>query len=178
MQAKRSSARLAPPQAGRSARPRLPAGRLLTIAAFAIAMGHLEAVVVVYIREILGIVPTPEDLTRTVVEQVPGWVLAVEQTREAATIVMLLCLALLAGRNTWERLGAFLFAFGIWDITYYVALKLMIGWPKSLATMDLLFLIPEQWYAPVWLPLLASCGLIACGLLCFQAARTRRPQGK
>lgn len=173
MQNTRQPKPISPRREGRPKRPPLPAARILTIAAFAIAMGHLEAVVVVYIREILGMVPTPEDLTTAVIAQVPGWVIAVEQTREAATIIMLICLALLAGRTAWERLGTFLFAFGIWDITYYVALKLMIDWPKSLATLDLLFLMPKHWYAPVWFPMLVSCGLVVAGLLCFRAASRR-----
>lgn len=157
--------------------PASPAGRVILLAAFAVAMGHLEAVVVVYIREILGLIPTPEDLTPAVLELVPGWIIAVEQTREAATIIMLVCLALLAGRNLRERLGAFLFAFGVWDITYYAALKLMIGWPQALTTMDLLFLIPGAWYAPVWVPLVVSCGLIAAGLLCFRRGRSAQGAG-
>lgn len=161
-----------PPRAGAGERPPAsPVSRVVLLAAFAVAMGHLEAVVVVYIREILGLIPTPEDLTPAVLELVPGWIIAVEQTREAATIIMLVCLALLAGRNFRERLGAFLFAFGVWDITYYAALKLMIGWPGALTTMDLLFLIPRAWYGPVWLPLAASCGLITVGLLCFRRRR-------
>jgi hypothetical protein len=136
--------------------------------AFAIAMGHLEAVVVVYIREIMGLVPTPDKLTPEALGKMPGWIIAVEETREAATILMLVCVALLAGRNGWQRLGAFLLAFGVWDITYYVALKVMIGWPASLATQDLLFLIPDPWYAPVWLPVAASCGMIGLGALCLR----------
>ena len=142
--------------------------RLLLIAAFAIAMGHMEAVVVVYIREILGMVPTPEDLTKTVIESIPGWIMEVEKSREAATIIMLVCLALLAGRTGWERLGTFLISFGVWDITYYVSLKAMIDWPKSLATLDLLFMIPAHWYGPVWLPVVISCGLIAAGVWCWR----------
>lgn len=138
--------------------------RITTIIAFSVAMGYLEAVVVVYIRKIMGIVPTPEHLGPTMLAQVPKWIANVEQTREAATIIMLVCLALLSGRNRRERLGVFMLAFGVWDVFYYVGLKALIGWPASLLTLDCLFLIPKPWYAPVWMPMAASCVLIAAGI--------------
>ena len=146
---------------------------LAALAAFAIAMGHLEAVVVVYIRRILGIVPTPEHLDRAVFEQVPKWLIATEQGREAATIIMLLALAYLVGRRPLEKLAVFLFAFGIWDIFYYVSLKILIDWPASLQTMDVLFLIPVAWFAPVWLPVTISAVMVvaALGILAGQQRR-------
>jgi hypothetical protein len=144
-------------------RSTLPA-RLGALTAFGLAMGHLEAVVVVYIRHILGIVPTPEHLDRTVYEQVPHWIIATEQGREAATIIMLVTLAYLVGRKPAERLAVFLYAFAVWDICYYVSLKVLIGWPASLQTMDLLFLIPVPWFGPVWLPVSISALMIVAAL--------------
>ncbi|MEN6301208.1 MAG: hypothetical protein ABFD96_00695 [Armatimonadia bacterium] len=138
--------------------------RLGALTAFAVAMGHLEAVVVVYIRHILNIVPTPEQLDANVYAQVPRWIVTSEQWREASTIIMLLSLAYLVGRKPVERLGVFLFAFGVWDIFYYVALKVLIGWPASLRTMDLLFLIPKAWFAPVWVPVGISAVMVVGGL--------------
>lgn len=134
------------------------------MAIFAIAMGHFEATVVVYIRAILDVVPTPEQFDAAMLHLVPGWIVASEQAREAATIVMLMTLAYLAGRNSYDRLGVFVYAFGIWDIFYYVGLKAMIDWPSSLGTMDCLFLIPQPWFAPVWVPVMVSCGLILGGI--------------
>ncbi len=144
---------------------------LTLLSAFAIAMGYLEAVVVVYIRKILGIVPTPEQLTAETIEQVPDWLIASEQSREAATIIMLVALAWLVGRTGAQKLGVFLFAFGVWDIFYYVSLKALIDWPASLATWDCLFLIPQPWYAPVWLPVVISLGMIMVGLLLLRLRR-------
>jgi len=141
--------------------------RLAALTAFAVAMGHLEAVVVVYIRHILGIVPTPEHLTRAVYEHVPQWIVVSEQWREAATIVMLVTLAFLVGRKPLEKLAVFLYAFAVWDIFYYVSLKIQLGWPASLQTMDLLFLIPSPWFGPVWLPVTISAGMIAVALALF-----------
>lgn len=150
-------------------RPVIEWGLVGAITAFGIAMGHLEAVVVVYIREILGIIPTPEHLDPAVLEQVPGWLIATEQTREAATIVMLVTLAIVAGRTARQSLGVFLYSFGVWDIMYYVALKAMLGWPASLGTLDCLFLIPAPWYAPVWVPVSISCVLIIIGVRLMRA---------
>jgi hypothetical protein len=144
------------------------------LTAFGIAMGYLEAVVVVYIRKILGIVPTPEQLDPEAIGQLPAWLISVEQTREAATIVMLLSLAIIAGRNNWQRLGTFVFAFGVWDIFYYVGLKALIDWPESLTTTDCLFLIPQPWFSPVWVPVAASCALIILGVVFMRLGARRR----
>jgi hypothetical protein len=173
--------------ATRKRRPPNPAvWRLAAVAIFAIAMGHFEATVVVYIRAILDVIPTPEQLDAATMRLVPGWVIASEQAREAATIVMLVTLAYLAGRSIYDRLGVFVYAFGIWDIFYYVALKAMIDWPSSLGTMDCLFLVPRPWFGPVWLPVAISGGLIATGLglmswqervLVESRKRPRRPSG-
>ena len=145
--------------------------RLALLSAFAIAMGYLEAVVVVYIRKILDIVPTPEEFTAQTLEQVPQWLISSEQSREAATIIMLIALAWLVGRTGGQKLAVFLFTFGIWDIFSYVSLKALIDWPASLATWDCLFLIPQPWYAPVWLPVVISLGMITVGLLLLRAFR-------
>ena len=144
---------------------------LVTLTAFGIAMGYLEAVVVVYIRHILDIVPTPEHLDPQTIAQVPDWIISSEQTREAATIIMLVALALLAGRTRIQKLAVFLFTFGVWDIFYYIGLKALISWPARWTTMDCLFLIPQPWYAPVWVPVAISAGMIAMALLLFRAAR-------
>jgi hypothetical protein len=117
------------------------------------AMGHLEAVVVVYIRKILGIGELV-DQSKELIASVPTDLIRIEISREVATIVMLVTLALLIEKNIWRRLSVFLWVFAIWDIFYYVGLKVLIGWPKSLTTLDCLFLIPIPWIAPVWLPLL------------------------
>src|SRR5262245_14596598 len=125
-------------------------------------MGWLEAVVVVYIRAVLGFahgapVPSPAELEAVL--RRADWLLPTEQGREAATLVMLATLAWLAARGWRGRLGAFLVAFGVWDIVYYVGLYALLRWPPSLATYDLLFLVPPSplWYQPVWVPVLISC---------------------
>jgi hypothetical protein len=120
---------------------------------FGIAMGYLEAVVVVYIRKILSLEGVV-DLTKMVVSQIPEYLINMEITREASTIVMLVTLSLLIEQNKWMRLSIFLWVFAVWDIFYYVSLKILINWPPSLSTVDCLFLIPIPWIAPVWIPFL------------------------
>ena len=149
-----------------------PPARLAWVALFAVAMGWLEAVVVVYIRAIIGLahsetIPPAAEVMRRFVEQ--PWLLPTEQGREAATLVMLAAVAWLAAPRWPARLGAFLVVFGVWDIFYYVALYAMLRWPPSLATMDLLFLLPPHpwWYQPVWVPVAISCVMIAGGAVLF-----------
>ncbi|MFN3876453.1 MAG: hypothetical protein ACK4L7_11140, partial [Flavobacteriales bacterium] len=84
-----------------------------------------------------------------------------EVWREAATLLMLLAPAALVARSALERFAWFCYGFGVWDIFYYVWLKALIGWPGSLLSPDLLFLIPVPWVGPVWAPCAVSLGLIA-----------------
>jgi hypothetical protein len=55
--------------------------------------------------------------------------------------------------------------FAFWDIFYYACLWLVIRWPPSLLTDDVLFLVPTPWIAPVWFPILVSLLAIAAVLL-------------
>jgi len=149
-----------------------PWTRLAVVTLYAAAMALVEAMVVYYLRRLFA------EQYATVFSarhfSFPRAYLRHEQVREGATIVMLLAVGFLAGRGWWQRLAYFLFAFGVWDIGYYVALKVMIGWPASLATRDLLFLSPRQWWAPVWEPLLASTLLIAAALALLRFVPERR----
>jgi hypothetical protein len=83
-------------------------------------------------------------------------------TREAATIVMLAVIAYLAG-STWPERGIlFLWTFAFWDLFYYLSLYILIRWPPTLRTIDVLFLIPVPWIAPVWFPIgVSSLTIIA-----------------
>lgn len=144
------------------------AARLAALALYGAAMGWLEAVVVVYIRALTGMgpgmgMPAQDEVMRRFAEL--PWLMPTEQGREAATILMLVAVGILAARGWAARFGAFLIAFGVWDITYYVALRILLGWPPSLMTYDLLFLIPPHpwWYQPVLVPVAISCAMIACG---------------
>lgn len=132
--------------------------RLGWVTLFAVAFGYLEAAVVVYLREVLY----PEGFSFPL-RLLPTRLGLIELGRELSTLVMLLGSAALAGRGFWPRFGAFAVAFGVWDLVYYVALRAMVGWPESLATWDVLFLIPGIWTGPVSSAAGIASLLVICG---------------
>ena len=144
---------------------------------FAAAFGFLEAVVVVYLRAAVGLLPgyqgTLSDVIRMsgqfyvqtqVISQFPKSLLTLEVLREAATILMLLSVALLTSAISRARAAVFLWTFAIWDIVYYAALWATVRWPLSLKDPDVLFLIPVPWLSPVWFPILVSALAMAAVL--------------
>jgi hypothetical protein len=124
--------------------------KLLLLAVFGIAMAHFEGVVVVYLRKSLGMLDS--DGNKESVEKIPEKFLLIEKSREAATIIMLVVIAFIAGADWIERGVYFLWTFAFWDLFYYVSLYILIKWPPKLTTTDVLFLIPKPWIAPVWFP--------------------------
>jgi hypothetical protein len=140
--------------------------KLFWIAVFAVSFGYLESAVVIYLRELyypsgfnisadlgfpyihFGLIPS--------LQYIPLKLLLIEVGREASTIFILVSLSMVASKNMLHRMGFFLLAFGLWDLSYYGFLKLITGWPESLSTLDILFLIPVPWIAPVWLPAMIS----------------------
>jgi hypothetical protein len=155
----------------------IPARQFLFVTLFALAFGFVEAAVVVYLRAASGLLPGYE-LTLSAVQrlargtalyppgiiQIPQSLLTVEVVREAATMIMLVSIALSATARARERFAIFLWTFALWDIAYYAGLWATIRWPTSLLDLDVLFLIPVPWVAQVWFPLLVSfLALIAVG---------------
>ena len=124
---------------------------LILLAVFGLAMAHLEGVVVVYLRKAIGIL-NPES-NRESIEKLSRQYLHIEMTREAATIIMLVVIAWLTGDSWLEKAIFFLWTFAFWDLFYYVSLYVLIKWPPTLKTIDVLFLIPKPWIAPVWFPM-------------------------
>jgi hypothetical protein len=125
--------------------------RLSLLAIFGIAMAHLEGVVVVYLRKSLGMLDSESN--KESVGKIPERFLKIEKSREAATIIMLVVIALIAGSGWIERGVFFLWTFAFWDLFYYLSLYILIKWPPELTTIDVLFLIPRPWIAPVWFPI-------------------------
>ena len=124
---------------------------LLLLALFGIAMAHFEGVVVVYLRKSLGMLDSESN--NESLGKIPDRFLKIEMTREAATIVMLLVIAYLVGETWLDRGVFFLWTFAFWDLFYYLSLYILIKWPPNLTTIDVLFLIPKPWIAPVWFPI-------------------------
>jgi hypothetical protein len=140
---------------------------LMWLTVFSIAMGFLETAVVVYLRELYY----PHGFAFPLVPIKPEIALT-EFLREAATVIMLAGIAILSVKNTYQRFACFIYAFAIWDIFYYVFLKLLLNWPESLFTWDILFLIPVPWVGPVLAPCLLSLTMI--GLALFILLRYER----
>jgi hypothetical protein len=136
-------------------------GRRLTwLTIYAVAMAYVESAVVVYLRAIYY--PQGFDFP---LAPMPPPMMAIEVGREAATLIMLLAAAMLAGTDRWERFLAFCLTFGVWDTFYYAWLWIFVRWPPSLLTWDVLFLIPVPWIGPVLAPVLVSGALVAAPLL-------------
>lgn len=122
---------------------------------FSVAMGFLESAVVVYLRSLYY-----PDGFQFPLAPISYTVAVTEIFREAATLAMLLSIGVLLGKNMAEKPAYFIFCFAVWDIFYYVFLKLLLDWPSSLLTWDILFLIPVVWIGPVLAPLILSFTMI------------------
>lgn len=135
--------------------------KLTWITIFAIAMGFLETAVVVYVRKMYY----PSGFNFPLHGFLEPSIINVELVREFATIIMLISIGVLASKKLSERLAYFLYAFAIWDIFYYIFLKIILNWPSSFFTWDILFLIPIPWIGPVLAPLLCTILMITVALL-------------
>ena len=143
---------------------------LMLMTLFAVAMALLEAAVVVYMRQ-LYYPENPLELFPLQFLLVYDPVL--ELSREAATVAMIIAVALLAERSTWtRRFAAFVFVFGVWDVFYYFWLKVLIGWPVSWLEWDVLFLIPGVWLGPWICPALIALLFVAWGFMALTSAST------
>lgn len=145
---------------------------------FGVSFGYVEAAVVAYLRALYDPIReklhperakgdlfpliTPEQLHATGPENTSR--LRIELAREAATLLMLAAAGLAIARTPQEWVAAFLIAFGVWDISFYGFLSLIIHWPASLLTWDILFLLPVPWVGPVLAPLVVSLSMILCGI--------------
>lgn len=135
--------------------------KILIVTIFAVAMAFLEATVVIYLRKIYY----QNGFNFPLKGFIEPTILNIEWIREFATIIMLLTVGYLAGKKAYEKFAYFMYAFAIWDIFYYVFLKIVLNWPQSFLTWDILFLIPWPWIGPVIAPIICSILLIAMALL-------------
>jgi hypothetical protein len=133
--------------------------KIFVVFLFGIAFAYIEAAVVAYLRSIYypsGFhFPLEMHYDRN---------LTIEFFREFATLVILLTSSWLLSRKFWEGFGYFLIIFGVWDIFYYVWLKVTINWPASFLDPDVLFLIPMPWIGPVLSAILISLTMIVIGI--------------
>jgi hypothetical protein len=145
--------------------------RWVIVIAFAIAMAWVEAASVLYIRTLVDRIepyqanPLPQETMNGALGNVELW-------REAATLVMIATLGILAGRTWRRRVGYAAIAFGVWDIFYYVFLRLISGWPRTLLDWDILFLLPLPWWGPVLAPVSIALVMIVWGTLATRSDDT------
>jgi len=174
------------PAAGPPARADL-LRRLACAAVLAAALAYIEASLVVYLRHLIAPL-RQKHFPQAAMEMLPlltlqqlgeaGRVferlLVVEVARELAPVAVLLAAAWALRRRKGELAAFFMLGFGLWDIFYYAFLKILLGWPASLATWDVLYLIPTAWVAPVWAPLAVSGTLVPAGLAVLLRGGGRR----
>ena len=149
--------------------------RLCVVVVFSIAFAYIESAVVVYLREIFhpdGFIFPLTDFGSILQHKK---LLLTEIGREAATIVLIFTGAWLFGRNRQQRFAYFLIIFAVWDIFYYVWLKVLLNWPATIMDWDILFLIPVTWASPVLYPVLISITMILFALVILYGNSRMRP---
>jgi hypothetical protein len=134
--------------------------KLFWLIILAVAFAYIEAAIVIYLRHIYY----PEGFGFPLKLR-KDYILAVEVMREFATLVILVSAGILLSKKFWEGFAYFLIMFGVWDIFFYVWLKLLIGWPGSIFEWDVLFLIPMPWIAPVIAPVSLSLIMVVIGVM-------------
>jgi hypothetical protein len=153
-------------------------GLAAALVSFGVAFGFVEAAVVVDLRTIYeplrhAVHPqaSPAELFPALtLEQLQSSsprglsLLKIELLRELATIVMLASVGAATGGSACRRFAAFLAVFGVWDLSFYLFLKVLIDWPATVWTWDLLFLLPVPWSGPVLAPMIVAVTMIVCGL--------------
>jgi hypothetical protein len=153
---------------------------------FALSFGLVEGAVAIYLGVAVGLLSGHagplSDVARLsadlhghqsqLLSNLPPSLLRVEVFREAASMLMLLSVAILAQHKRRERFAIFLWIFALRDMGYYVALWATVRWPDSPTSADVLFFIPVPWTSQVWFPLLISILTVAVILLTRPRGRT------
>ena len=128
---------------------------IIGVLIFTIALAFIESAVVVYLRALYY-----PDGFYFPLKLIDNNIAIIEILREAATVIILICIGIAMGRSRTEKFAYFLYSFAVWDIFYYVFLKLFLNWPESFFTWDILFLIPVTWVGPVIAPVINSLFMI------------------
>ena len=147
--------------------------RMLWLALFALAMAQVEASLVIHLRTIYYSA-TPLQLFPLPLSLITHRDLAIELVRELATVVMILSVALLATKGMTRVFAAFVFVFGLWDLFYYLWLKILIGWPVSWTEWDILYLLPWPWLGPWLTPALIAVLFVVWGGWVLASSRELR----
>jgi hypothetical protein len=149
--------------------------RLLVAIVFSIAFAYIESAVVVYLRAIFHPNGFTFPMAAFDITTQNKRLLLTEVGREGATLVLMSTAAWLFGRGRQQRVAWFLVIFAIWDVFYYVWLKVLLDWPATLMDWDILFLIPVIWASPVVCPVLVSAIMFALGVMILYRGSRGRP---
>jgi hypothetical protein len=142
---------------------------LIAIAALCIAIGYVDAVATFYVRGMLEVSQEGGNFAQAVTEAMPPRIVALEQTRQAATVLVLVAMAIVAGRNLQQQFGTAFYALGGWIVLRYAAIRTITDWPAGLADIDTVLYLPHAVYAPVWMPIVIGLGVAAIGVTLIRA---------
>jgi len=148
---------------------------IIRVSIFSIAMAFMESAVVVYLRALYY----PDGFTFPL-RIIDSTIAVTEFFREIATIIMLAVIGIIAGRKRIEKFAFFIYCFAIWDIFYYVFLKIILNWPESFFTWDILFMVPVTWVGPMLAPVINSVTMIilAACIIFFMEKNAKASVGK
>mgnify|MGYP000975232022 CR=1 FL=1 len=150
---------------------------LISLTALCIALGYVDAVATFYVRGMLQVSQEGGGFAQAVTEAMPPRIIALEQTRQAAMLLVLVVIAVVAGRNLHQQFGTAFFAIGGWIICRYIAIRTITDWPGSLADADTVLYLPEPIYAPLWMPVVVALGLSALGVTLVRAGAMALKRG-
>jgi len=142
---------------------------LIAIAALCIAVGYIDAVATFYVRGMLQVSQEGGGFAQAVTEAMPPRIVALEQTRQAATALVLIAVAIVAGRNLQQQFGTAFYALGGWIVFRYAAIRTITDWPGALTDVDTVLYLPHAVYAPVWMPIVIALGIAAIGVTLIRA---------
>lgn len=144
--------------------------RLALLTAFAVALGYLWALSTIYLHRILDLSPLEPDLGPGLMPEGPDWLISTQQTAQAALIILLIVLAMLAGRRTTEKLGIFLLTAGLSTLIRYGSLLALTNWSLTWITTDCLLWLPRPRYGPIWIAAVTAAVMVVLGVIL-----TRKP---
>lgn len=138
---------------------------LIALTALCIAVGYIDALSSFYVRGMMQVAQEGGGFAKAVAEEMPPRIVSLELTRQAAFVLVLLTVGIVAGRNGFQRAGTFIFALGGWMVFRYVSIRTITDWPTSLADLDAVIFLPEPLYAPIWMTLILGLALGTIGVL-------------
>ncbi len=155
--------------------------KLIPLLIFSLAFALTEAATAYYLKTVTGLytfnsLPRHADILNLGFVQLASAasvitshkeLFALEGWRETATMIVLLGVSFLAGKDFRKKLGAFLISFAVWDIFYYIFLKIFTGWPQSVWDTDVFLINPVAVVGPVVVAIILSLTVLVLGGLLF-----------